>query len=96
MAAAGVTLLELRETGVPKQRAWGLIQEEGQPGQPGPGPPLPPRVCPKSPMIRSLGPQGRYLQDSTRPLTLDCVTAFHPRPSRKAPVSWASTAPDRP
>lgn len=84
MAAAGVTLLSSGETGSPKQRAWGLIQEEGQPASPGRAP-HPHLAVPQITHDSSLGPQGRYLPGQHKALTLDCVTAFHPRPSRKAP-----------
>lgn len=84
MAAAGVTLLSSGETGSPKQRAWGLIQEESQPASPGQAP-HPRLAVPRITHDSSLGPQGHYLPGQYKALPLDCVTAFHLRPSRKAP-----------
>lgn len=84
MAAAGVTLLSSGETGSPKQWAWGLIQEESQPASPGRAP-HPRLAVPRITHDSSLGPQGHYLPGQYKALPLDCVTAFHLRPSRKVP-----------
>lgn len=73
----------------------GLYRRRANPASPGRAPP-PPR-CASSPMIHPWGHKGAIFQDSTRPSPLDCVTAFHPRPSLEGPLCpGPRPAPDRP
>ena len=85
MAAAGVTLLSSAGSGGLRQRARGLIQEEGQPASPGRAPS---HAVPRIPPGLSLGPG---VASSTR--TIGGLLPFEAK--QEGPL-WAWTVPGTP
>lgn len=85
MAAAGVALLSSAGSGGLRQRARGLIQEEGRPTSPGRAPS---HAVPRIPLGSSSGPQGA---SATR-----TIEGLLPSGAKQEGPLWAWTVPGRP